>query len=667
MTNKFRRIAGTFGIGMMLTGAAFAQTGSDQELAKKGATLFSKGEYELAFDFYYKLKDKQPDNLQYSYRAGICSIYHGDPETALSLLKAAYDKDPNLTDINFYLGRAYLLNNQFDDALTQFNLQIAKEPDEALKRRLQQYITNCQTGKELVAKPVNVEITNLGRPLNSPGSEFVTLMPGDESVAYYSYKGTGSFGGKHYSFGKTDSTGTYFEDVFFTKRNRDTWLDPVGLSDKINTGAHEAAICFSADGSKFYFYRSSQNDGGDIYVSTRVNGEWGAPERVKGINSPYWEGSIAFYPDEKTAIFASDRPGGYGRKDLYRATLQADGSWGAIENMGPSINTALDDDAPYIQADGKAFFFSSRGHESIGGYDVFRADAGSDAKSWKDPVNLGYPLNTTADEIFYTQASDGLRAYYSSNRPGGYGGMDMYIIEPGVPTDKQLLVKGIVTLDDRPTNANVAVTYVNKTEIQGDYTANAVNGHYQIGLPVGENYKLIFIVSGCDDSVKTFDASELKGFTAKEFNVSFYTDWFKHVHYERFGIHDTSSFTRRLLQLGNDSVTIGMANWPSSGNLKEMKVPMRVDSSSNYKDEQGYAVEKGLFIIIGSFRNKEYATRLQNKIRDDGKYPAHDLVFNWKNQFLYVVVGRPKTKEEAVSLVREARKEYPDAWIQELK
>lgn len=632
---------------------------SESDLQHKADVLYGRRDYELAYDYYLKLKSLQPDKLLYQYRAGVCAIYTGDAATALGFLKTCIEKDTALTDINFFLGRAYLMSDKPDEARTYFMKQVSKEPDDLQRKRLSFYVQYCTNAMEMMQRPVNANVENAGRPLNSPSDEYAPVILPNTNALLFTYKGPQSTGGKQKIFGKNDSAGVYYEDIVDSRLTKNGWSIPLPLSDSVNTATHEACTAVSPDGKQLYIFRSSSKNGGDIYVCNQKGLDWSRPVKLKGeINSPSWEGSITFTPDGKMAYFASDRPGGYGGKDIYRAQLQADGTWGQVENLGPNINTELDDDAPFVLADGKKMAYASKGQGSMGGYDIFFAELSDDGKQWKEGVNIGYPVNSTMDDIYYTVSPDGYTAYFCSNRTGGNGGMDIYMTEPGMPGKKGdlVLIKGMVTLDDVPANAAVSVTAGTNDSLFGDYRSNGQTGRYAVTLPPGPDYKITFIMSGCVDSVRTYNSADVKSFVKQEFNVEFFSDAYKRVHYERFGIKDTSDLARKLIRLSMDSLVMPTGE----------KMMIRRDSSSNYKDENGIEVAKGMFIIIGSFKNVAYAKRLQTKIAADNKYPAHDLVFNRRNGFTYMVVARPKSQQEAAELVKSTRVEYPDAWIQQL-
>jgi hypothetical protein len=635
-----------------------AQSANEKTMVSHADALFAKREYEQAFGYYNKLKDLHPENNVYTFRAGVCAIYLGDAENAMSLIKSAYEKDPTIPDMNFFLGRAYLLNGLYDDAALQFNLQLAKETDETQKPRLQQYLVNCQAAKEFANKPSNNKVTNAGRPLNSPGDEFAPILFNNDSTLIFTYKGPESTGGKSYTYGRSDSAGVYHEDIFQSALTRSGWFAPQGLSSNLNSKRHDAGTALSPDGMILYIFRATSEDGGDIYMSRKAGNDWTPPVKLGGeINKPdSWEGSVTVTKDGHTIYFASDREGGFGGKDIYSATLIGDSAFGNVTNLGANVNTPLDDDAPYLGNNENTLYYASRGHNSMGGYDIFFSTLSSDGKSWELAQNMGAPVNSTADDIFYQPSKDGYSAVYSSNRAGGNGMMDLYFSSPGVPATELVVIRGVVTLDDKPAAATVTVTYTNKSDIQGDYNTSADNGKYTINLPNGENYKLYFMVSGQDDYSKTFDATEIKTYTTNEINVEFYSDEYKMAHPEKFGKMSAAD-SAKVAREKNSTQMVDVKN----------KIRTVMDSSSHFSMEDQTPVDPGFYIVIGSFKNLDYAKRMQAKVSMKPQYPKVQIVYNKLNGFTYVTVGHPESLELSIKLAKEARKEYPDAWIQNLK
>ena len=169
-----------------------------------------------------------------------------------------------------------------------------------------------------------------------------------------------------------DPEGDYYEDIFMTLKSpddwmydEDIWLEPTGI-DQINTDLDDACIALSADGQTLFMYKYTQETGGDILYSHLDGDTWGAPTPLKGeVNTKHWEGSVTIASDGQVLYFSSDKPGGEGGRDLYRAELMEDSTWGNVTNLGPVINTPLNDDSPFLHLDRKTLYFSSQGHNSI--------------------------------------------------------------------------------------------------------------------------------------------------------------------------------------------------------------------------------------------------------------------------------------------------------------
>jgi hypothetical protein len=333
--------------------------------------------------------------------------------------------------------------------------------------------------------------------LNTEGAEYSAVLPTSEKFMVFTYRGPKSKGGKQKSPGHPDEKGTYFEDVFISYKNDSgRWGKPEPI-DAINTVGHDAVMSISHDGQELYIFRNVGLGNGDIFVSYLKGTQWSAPEKVKGINSNYWEGSICFTPDEKYLYFSSERPEGQGGRDIWVAERLADGSYGKIKNAGPVINTNYDEDAPFITADGKTLFFSSTGHNSTGGFDIFRSDL--KGGKWNTPYNIGKPVNTNQHDIFYWVSADGERGFYSSERKGGLGLQDILLVEPGMfgkPT-ALIMMNGIVYFDDKPSEATIKIrSKFLKKDFSGTFSANSASGEYLLNLPAGNEFEVVFTHKG---------------------------------------------------------------------------------------------------------------------------------------------------------------------------
>jgi hypothetical protein len=232
--------------------------------------------------------------------------------------------------------------------------------------------------------------------------------------------------------------------------------------------------------------------------------------------------------------------------------------------------------------------------------------------------------------------------------------MDLYFATPGVPSADLVSIFGKVTLDGKPVGATVTVAYNNKTDIQGDYNASAENGRYTINLPKGEDYKLFYLVNGLDDFSKTYDATQVKTYTTHEINVEFFSDEYKMKHPEKFGKVNVSD-SLKIMKEQNATVMID--------SIRTVK-----DLVSNFNFENSTApVDTGFYVVVGTFKNLDYAKRMEAKVKLKKQYPKVQLVYNNKNGFTHVTVGRLTYMEDAIILTKEARKEYLDSWVQSLR
>ena len=515
------------------------------DLRKSLADSLERANYHLeqeeflrALPIYVNFGQLYPDEMLFKYNKGICYLYKSDEhDKALSMLTEVYEKNKKAADINYYLGRAYLLNLKFDEAIIQFNSFLTQKLTEKKKKEVLHLVENCNNGKVLVAKPVEVKITNMGGMINSKNSEYAPLISSDQQTLIFTYTGEKSKGGMLDEKENPDTiNGIYYEDVFISEKDsNDNWTPPRSIGDNINTNSHDACIAFSPDAQQLFIYKIMGSDSGDIYVSNLEGKEWQMPERLYGdVNTNYWEGSASLSSDGKTLYFSSERPGGYGQRDLYSAKRMLDNSWGNVKNLGPNVNTEWDDDAPYIHANGKLLVFSSKGHNSMGGYDIFYSDLKD--TTWGPAENIGYPISEPDDDVFYVLSTNTKQGYYSSGKPGGYGEQDIYVAEPGLPGRSGAslkLVTGEVTLDEKPVRAEVVVSYADSNAVFGTFHSNSFTGIYMVNLQQEKRYTAVFKVAGMPDITKQISAIySVKGsaYYEKIIDVEFFTEEYKKAH-----------------------------------------------------------------------------------------------------------------------------------------
>lgn len=512
-----------------LQAQGFGKSDKDQSIFEEGEYWYEQQNYNAAYTEYSKLIEKYPTEPILNYRMGVCEIFfpHKWADALTHLQNVPYEKFKK-TEFPFYLACAYHVNLKFDEAINEFNTFIkSKYGTKDMKEEAKIYIKNCEVGKKLVANPVDVNINNVGEPINTAYSEYVPIISADQSTMVFTYRGEKSIGGKQFVVGKKNANaGEYFEDIFMTQKDSaGKWKEPMILNTNINTLGNDACVSLSHDANTLIMFRSIPGDLGTLYTTNMHGTEWEDPILIPGdVNSKSWEGSITISPDGKTAYFASERPGGKGGRDIYRASLLADGTWGRIVNAGDSINTIYDDDAPYYHPSGQFLLICSRGHESMGGFDIFRCDKINDT-TWSKPINIGYPINTPGEDIYYSLTADGKFGYYSSGKAGGYGMQDIYIVEPGLPgvKIKLLQVNGTITLNERPTEGTIEISYANGKSSFTKLYSKSTDGKYLAELPVGYDYQLTYKLNDLEPQIRNISSKDVEEFLESTIDVQFYT------------------------------------------------------------------------------------------------------------------------------------------------
>ncbi|TAE68677.1 MAG: hypothetical protein EAZ85_13975 [Bacteroidetes bacterium] len=393
-----------------------------------------------------------PDNIEANFKLGFAYQHSIHKEKSLSYLLKVYRKDPiyvgNLEDLmaanpqfvsslDYFLAVGYHHNNMFREGIKFY--EKSKRYFEAVKKDTKdkdlltllaakikdtdKRIIECKYGEKAINEPVNAQIENVGGIINSKYSDYAPVISSDETMLVFTSRREGTTGGKK------DKDGEFFEDIYICRKNDlGDWTEPKNIGSPVNTKFHDATIAIAPDGKELFIYKDNSRGMGDIYYSQlKDDNKWTDPKSMgENINSEFHETSISMSSDKKTVYFSSNRTGGYGGLDIYMSKLGIDGKWGKAVNLGPSINTEYDDDAPFISFDGKHLYFGSEGHSSMGGFDTFRATW--NGAKWEMPENLGYPINTADNDIYFVLTADERTAYYASAKEGGKGEKDIYQI-----------------------------------------------------------------------------------------------------------------------------------------------------------------------------------------------------------------------------------------------
>jgi len=507
----------------------------DIKLLKDGRVKIMQSQYLEALELLELISIK--DQLYLNYLKGIC--YSHDPnneQKALPLLVPLKDKEGETSGYNFNMAYALVKNDSINSAIVYFKKaqEIAQKKgfkDDKFLNEINLSLQHCNNIMDLKEKKSFVRISNLGPPVNTKAEEYCPLIPSNGEIIIYTYRGPKAKGGKQKVKGSKirniNDVELFYEDIFIAKRINDTlWSEPEGINE-LNTNTHDAAVSLNYDATELFMYRNRGEGKGDLYLSELIGSQWTKPVLQLKLNSPEWDGSACFIPNEDKIIFASERKGGFGGKDLYSAERLKENMWTNITNLGPEINSKYDEDAPFVTSDGRILFFSSNNKNSLGGYDVFRCDFLNG--DWQTPYNLGPPINTTNDDNYFTVRADGKVAYYSSHKKGGDGGQDIYKVEPGIPGRPVILlqVEGLVTLNGKPVGAEVEIrSKLNNKDIRFKITANKVSGKFLSNLAAGDEYDLLVSVDQFTPKTIHLSTMDIDSFIVMnvfaEFNSSAY-------------------------------------------------------------------------------------------------------------------------------------------------
>ncbi|MGE0568951.1 MAG: hypothetical protein AB7O73_13505, partial [Bacteroidia bacterium] len=474
-----------------------------REYVLEGNYLLLEENYKLAMKSYQEAYKLDSNNALLNYNMGMCylKILTEKSKAEYHFAKAIkkVDKNCRIDDAletsapplaHLHYGKALHLNYRFNEEMVQYDIfeKYVGTKDKEWKKILAKERETANYAKMMVNAPMNVKIENLGDSINSMYPEYSPVLSADERMLIFTTRRPTTTGA-----GKDDA-GNYYEDVVVSyKENNGEWTKPVSISPNINGFGAEASVNLSADGQTLILYRDAgDGNNGNLYYSNFDGADW-SPLKEFGsdVNSTYHESHACLSADGKVLIFASDRPGGYGGSDLYRCVMLPNGLWSKALNMGPEINTEYDEDGAFIHPDGKTFFFTSNGHNTIGGYDVMFSFLDENNK-FSEVYNMGYPINTPDDDVFYVTSPDGKRGYFSSVKEGGYGEKDIYKISIPQAAEKPLvLFKGqILPAEGETLPADLMIVVKDKMtgEIVGTYRPKTNSGTFSTILPPGREY-----------------------------------------------------------------------------------------------------------------------------------------------------------------------------------
>lgn len=491
---------------LLISFQVFSQVSDKKDYNKKlkaANALFDYGDYPKALKTYEELYQFDSTNAMVAYKIGVSKYNLKSQRPAAT--KYFEKAKTMIPESYYYLGILYHLNHKFDSALDAYDKFKNKNRllDEVTDTTINDLKNQAAFAKKMMLNKTNVTIENLGREINSEYPDYVPLISADESMLIFTSRRKNSTGNL------LDPYGEYFEDIYVSYKEGSKWSTPKGISRNLNTDGHDACVALSPDGQNLIVFKTSEDlMAGDLYISSYNGSDWSKPEKLgSDINTDEWiEPSASFSADNDALYFSSNRPGGQGGKDLYRVVKLPDGTWSKASNLGNVINTRFDEDAPFIHPDGKTLYFSSKGHSNMGAYDIFRTTFDEETNSWTTPENLGYPVNTVDNDIYFVLSADGKRGYYSSARPNGIGETDLYRINMPESNFNVFAFNGIIKNEsNEPVYAKITVMEEGTREVVAVYRTNKATGKFLMILSPIKNYTFSIEAPGYQGKIGKLD------------------------------------------------------------------------------------------------------------------------------------------------------------------
>lgn len=421
-------------------------------------------------------------------------IYHKYEQ--YSLLSVVYEKlakrcGKKYPDSYMLFANVLYHNGNYPEAAKNYNIFINVRGISADKLAYaQKMLLQIEFALEIISKPVPFSPVNLGDSVNSFCDEYYPYLSPDENLLIITRK-VPLYNGADPASDNTQ------EDFYYCEYSGAAWSKARPLKGTVNTRQNEGAQTVTGEGN-YMVFAACNREGGygscDLYFSKKINGKWTSATNMGYIvNSAFWESQPAISADGTELYFASERPGCYGSSDIWKTTRNQYGKWTKPVPLDTTINTEMSEISPFIHPDGKTLFFCSNGHKGVGGYDIFRSERDSTGK-WCTPKNLGYPINTSKNEIGLIVNAKGDKAFITSSRDDGYGLYDIYMFElysearPGEIT----YIKGIVT--DSQTGKTINAVYeltdieTGKTIVKS--TTDDETGSFLVCISPGNEYGL---------------------------------------------------------------------------------------------------------------------------------------------------------------------------------
>lgn len=411
--------------------SSLASSAQIKKYIRKASRAVNKSDLELARNYYLKAYKLDNSNYQSNMGLGIVlSEFMDKHEEAIPYLETAYNKSPKdtMADLVLALAKCYHHVGKYDQALSLYHKLDAsvalEDDDKQYQLELSKRKEDCIYGinNSVIKNEKKYYVINAGTNINTKNPEYVPVLTPNNEIIFTSRR-------QDTPKEKTNKgDGKYYESMYISKLEngkpqsvRRYTLPDLYLKSKFRKH-HESIISMSPDGKTLFVYRDSKVHEINIDAVSKEQ-----PKKLsKTINFDYYQSHAFLSKDGKTLLFTSEAIDAVGGIDIYKSTKNESGQWGKPENLGKTINTVYDEDAPFLSDDGNTLYFASKGHPGYGNYDIYKSQFVNG--EWSVPENMGMPLNSPAHDIFMTQKSDATSGYFSSARVGGYGDMDIYKI-----------------------------------------------------------------------------------------------------------------------------------------------------------------------------------------------------------------------------------------------
>lgn len=464
--------------------------------------LLQQGKYNEALPLLLQLDSAKNDIPNISYKIGVCYLHtYNKKLKATSYLEKAVQKvskkykQDNYKEKSappkayFYLGKVYHLNHRFNEASIAFQNYREYLDDKEVEElnETNRMIEVTRNAKNAIENPVDVKFQNLGKEINTKYSEYAPVITADESTLMFTSRR------KKESIGENIDNLGNDEDIYISYKKDEKWTEAKPISNNINSDMHDGSLSISADGRKLFIYKYD-GEKGDIYESNLIGDNWSEPQKLgENVNSDANETHACISPDGNFLYFSSDREGGFGKRDIYVSRKLPNGKWGKAQNLGSVINTPYDETIPFIHNDNRTLYFTSTGHNTIGGADIFKSELKQGY--WQTPKNIGYPINTTDNDYFFVPTTDGAHAYYATARfVTDMGLFDIYRID--FPTEKVKPIRVVIgylkTQKENLLPSGLIHLYNAKNDsLVGIYRPNKKSGKFVFILENGKSYKMV--------------------------------------------------------------------------------------------------------------------------------------------------------------------------------